>query len=44
MVLVHGYGGSAIMFWRIMQPLAERYNLIMIDIIGMGGSSRPDFQ
>lgn len=43
MVLMHGYGGSCVMFWRIMKPLAEKYHLIMIDILGMGGSSRPDF-
>lgn len=43
MVLIHGYGGSGIMFWKIMKPLAEKYHLVMIDIIGMGGSSRPNF-
>lgn len=32
------------MFWRIMKPLSEKFHLIMIDILGMGGSSRPDFQ
>lgn len=26
-----------------MKPLAERYYLIMIDILGMGASSRPPF-
>ncbi len=26
-----------------MKPLSERYHLIFVDIIGMGGSSRPDF-
>ena len=40
-MLVHGYGGSGIMFWKIIKPLAEKYHLIMPDIIGMGGSSRP---
>lgn len=43
MVLIHGYGGSSIMFWKIVKPLAERYHLIMIDILGMGASSRPEF-
>ncbi len=42
LVLVHGYGGSAIMFWKIIKPIAEKYHLIMIDILGMGGSSRPE--
>jgi pimeloyl-ACP methyl ester carboxylesterase len=40
MVLVHGYGGSGIMFWKIIKPLAEKYHLYLIDILGMGGSSR----
>ena len=43
MVLVHGYGGSGIMFWKILKPLTEHYHLILIDIIGMGASSRPSF-
>lgn len=30
-------------FWKIIKPLAEEYHVIMIDIIGMGGSSRPHF-
>lgn len=41
MVMVHGYGGSGIMFWKIIKPIAERYHLILVDILGMGGSSRP---
>ena len=39
--MVHGYGGSGIMFWKIIKPIAERYHLILVDILGMGGSSRP---
>lgn len=30
-------------FWKIIGPLTENYHLIMIDIIGMGASSRPIF-
>ena len=30
-------------FWKIVKPISEKYHLIMIDIIGMGGSSRPVF-
>lgn len=44
MVLVHGYGGSAVMFWKIIKQLSEKYYLIMIDILGMGGSSRPKLE
>lgn len=31
------------MFYKIMKPLAEKFHLILIDVIGMGGSSRPNF-
>ena len=41
LVLVHGYGGSGVMFWPIIKSLAENFHLIMVDILGMGGSSRP---
>ena len=41
LVLVHGYGGSGVMFWPIIKTLAEHFHLIMVDILGMGGSSRP---
>ncbi len=44
MVLVHGYGGSGIMFWKIIKPIAEKYHLILVDILGMGGSSRPKLE
>lgn len=31
------------MFYKILKPLANIYHVILIDIIGMGGSSRPKF-
>ncbi|TNV78462.1 hypothetical protein FGO68_gene8361 [Halteria grandinella] len=43
LVLIHGYGGSSVKFWKIAKPLSEQYHLLMIDIVGMGGSSRPEF-
>lgn len=43
LVLVHGFGGSGVMFWRIIKPLAEKFHLILIDILGMGGSTRPEY-
>ena len=43
MVLMHGYGGSFVIFWKLMKPLSEKYHLILVDILGMGGSSRPEF-
>jgi len=31
------------MFYKILKPLVEHYHLILIDVLGMGGSSRPQF-
>lgn len=44
LVLVHGYGGAGIMFWKIIKPLMEHYYVILIDQLGMGASSRPEFK
>jgi cardiolipin-specific phospholipase len=43
LVIMHGYGASAVIFWKIIKSLREDYNLILVDILGMGGSSRPKF-
>lgn len=42
-MLLHGYGAASMTFWKIVKPLSEHYRLIMIDTLGMGASSRPDF-
>ena len=42
LVLCHGYGGSGALFYKIIKPLTERFNLIFFDLVGMGGSSRPN--
>ena len=42
LVLIHGYGGSGALFFKIIKPLIEQFCLILVDIIGMGSSSRPD--
>ena len=42
LVLMHGYGGSGALFFKIIKALTEHFFLILVDIIGMGGSSRPD--
>jgi pimeloyl-ACP methyl ester carboxylesterase len=41
LVFMHGFGGSGALFFKIFKSLMERFCLIMIDIVGMGGSSRP---
>ena len=45
MVLVHGYGGSGALFYKVIKQLSEKFKLILMDLIGMGGSGRPgDFK
>lgn len=41
LVLLHGYGGAGALFFPILKALLDRFIIILIDIIGMGGSSRP---
>lgn len=43
-MLIHGYGGSGLIFYKIIKPLADKFNLYLVDIIGMGSSSRPKFE
>ena len=40
-MLVHGFGGSGTLFYKVMKGLAQNFYLIIIDLIGMGSSSRP---
>jgi len=40
LVLIHGYGGAAIIFWRLMDSLKEDYHIFAIDHPGTGLSSR----
>ena len=42
LVLLHGYGGSGALFFPIIKALSEKFDLVLLDIIGMGGSSRPN--
>ena len=43
LILIHGYAGSAALFYKVMKALADHFYVIMFDIIGMGSSSRPEF-
>lgn len=43
LVLIHGYGGSGMLFYKSMKGLSENFHLFCIDIIGMGASSRCEF-
>ncbi|KAJ4783448.1 1-acylglycerol-3-phosphate O-acyltransferase [Rhynchospora pubera] len=42
-VLIHGYGASQGFFFRNFHTLASKFRVIAIDLLGWGGSSRPDF-
>ena len=44
LVLVHGYGGGSGLFYKIVPMLCKYFKIYMIDLLGMGGSSRPDFR
>ncbi|CDW84782.1 UNKNOWN [Stylonychia lemnae] len=43
LVMFHGYGASGIIFYKILKPLSEKFHVILVDILGMGASSRPEF-
>lgn len=43
MVLVHGYGGSGVLLYRLFKELSQHYQIFAIDLLGMGSSSRPPF-
>lgn len=43
LVLVHGFGGSGALWYRVFKRLTEHFYVIAFDIIGMGASSRPAF-
>jgi len=42
-LLVHGYGGSAITFFRIIPELMKHFYVIGVDLLGFGASERPEF-
>ncbi|MFM7857129.1 MAG: alpha/beta fold hydrolase, partial [Flammeovirgaceae bacterium] len=39
LVLVHGYGGSGVLMYRLFKDLSLSFRVIAIDILGMGSSS-----
>ena len=43
LVLIHGYGGTSLTYYRMLKLLTKRYRVYCIDIIGFGLSSRPAF-
>jgi len=41
-VMIHGFGGGAAVFMRMVPLLQENYEVISIDLLGMGASGRPE--
>lgn len=41
--LTHGFGGSGLIFYKIMKELALHFHVYMFDLPGMGRSSRDEF-
>jgi len=44
LVLLHGYGGSSVLFYPMLKELSQKYRVYCIDFLGMGLSSRPEFK
>jgi len=42
-VMLHGYGGTGLFFFKLFKDLSEHYKIYTIDHLGMGLSSRPNF-
>ena len=43
LVLLHGYLGTSIIFYKVLKQLTEHYAVYCLDLMGMGRSSRPEF-
>jgi len=44
LILLHGYCGSAITYYRMIAQLSKQYNVKCVDLLGTGLSSRPKFE
>ena len=40
-VLLHGYGGGAAVFMRMAPLLQNYFEVVLVDLLGMGASGRP---
>ncbi|EAR91167.1 alpha/beta fold hydrolase (macronuclear) [Tetrahymena thermophila SB210] len=43
-VLLHGYSGSSLSYYQMLQPLSQRFKVFALDFIGMGLSDRQNFE
>ena len=44
LVLLHGYAGSSIMYYKMLKQLSKKFRVFCIDFIGMGLSSKTKFE
>ncbi|CAI2372487.1 unnamed protein product [Moneuplotes crassus] len=42
-VIVHGFGGAGMIFFKMFKQLSQHFHVYLIDILGMGRSNRGDF-
>ena len=43
LVMLHGYCGGGVVFYKLLNELTPNYHVYMVDLLGMGQSSRPPF-
>lgn len=43
LVMIHGYGASGALLYKVWKHLQPHFNLYVIDLVGMGSSTRPRF-
>ena len=43
LLMLHGYGGSGGLYYKMVAGLRAYFNVTMIDFLGMGCSGRPPF-
>jgi len=43
LVMVHGYGGGCFTYFKQIKYLNKHFNLVLVDIPGMGLNSRNEF-
>jgi len=41
--MIHGFGGTGAIFYRMIGYLRKHFRVVTIDLLGMGGSGRPPF-
>ena len=45
LVLIHGYGGGAVLFYKVFKELSKHFKVYAFDLPGMGSSTRfPDMR